>query len=396
MQEQILVKPKLLIITNRLVIGGPTKDILSICMQLKNDFHIRLLSGLPKATDKVFPISNEIANAIDIQYCKNLNSSFNFIDTLKAYFEIKKQINQFKPTIVHTHCAKPGLLGRIAAKRLSVNKIFHTFHGHFFHSYFNKLISYLIIHIEKYLARKSTKIVCLSNSQAFDLVNKYKIAPAEKVTIIPLGIDLNSLQNGKEIKRKKFREKFKLQNNEVAVGIVGRTSPVKNHSLFLQIAKAMNNQPQFKFFIVGDGDETIILQQALIKEGLKFSTNENFNPNVLIFFTSWYLNIEEVHLGLDFELITSLNEGTPLSIIEAMASGTPVIATNVGGINDLIIHEETGLLVNTFEVDSFVNYLQLLATNLSLKNKIVANAIHFANEKFSIKIEVDLLKKLYN
>lgn len=388
-------KLKLLIITNRLVIGGPTKDILSTCAVLKNSFDITILCGLPKATDKLYPIPAEITDNINIQYIPNLNSSFNLFETIKAYYQIKKVIKAIKPNIVHTHCAKPGLLGRIAAYNLKVEKLFHTFHGHFFHSYFNKIVSYGIVVIERWLAKKCTYIISLSKQQAFDLINTYKIAPKQKVKIIHLGISNQENASEKEAKRSSFRNKFQLDNKHIAVGIVGRTSPVKNHKLFLDIAIKMKENANLKFFVIGDGDGTYALKQYLIKKEIAYADEGKTNPNASIIFTSWYLNIDEVHYGLDLELLTSLNEGTPLSVIEAMACGTPVIAANVGGVADLIKHNETGVLINEASINNFVISLTELINNANLYNQIAYNAKEFINKNFSVTAETNNLQNLY-
>lgn len=391
----IAEKRRLLIITNRLVIGGPTKDILATCAILKNNFEIIILSGFPKHSDKIYPIPSELSENISIHYIKNLNSSFNFIDTAKAYYEIKKEIARFNPHIVHTHCAKPGLLGRLAAKSAGVNKVFHTFHGHFFHSYFNKLVSGVIILVERYLATKCTKIISLSNRQAHDLAITYKIVPEKKLTIIPLGISLDKFTDTNGAKRNAFRKKYNLAEDQIAIGIVARTSPVKNHKLFLDIAIALTKQKQFKFFIIGDGDKTDSLKKYLAAQNIQYADNKHSLTDESIIFTSWYVNIAEVHFGLDIELLTSFNEGTPLSIIEAMACGTPVIAANVGGVADLIEDKKTGLLVNELSTQIFINTIDLLLSDKLLQQQIREASIKFAYSKFSVQKEALQLEELY-
>ena len=147
---------------------------------------------------------------------------------------MKKLIRDFKPDIVHTHAAKPGAIGRLAAAAMKVPAIVHTFHGHVFHSYFNSVKTNFFINTERYLARKSHAIVAISDQQKKELSIDFKIAPPDKFRVIPLGFDLDRFQTDQQQKRLKFRNEFALADHEIAIGIIGRLVPVKNHYLFLK------------------------------------------------------------------------------------------------------------------------------------------------------------------
>lgn len=224
----------------------------------------------------------------------------------------------YKPHIVHTHGAKPGFAGRFTAWIADVPVIIHTFHGHIFHSYFSKRISGFIAWLERLAGKITTCAIALSESQKNELVNQYKILPARKIAVIQLGFAFDEDRDDAAL-RKNFRKKYNLQQDDVAIGIVGRIVPVKNHSFFVKIihhilSSGVQNPPAF--FIIGDGDLREQVEDELRQENITFC-KEAISPETRVVFTSWLTNINEVMNGLDIVVLTSLNEGTPLSIIEA-------------------------------------------------------------------------------
>ena len=183
--------------------------------------------------------------------------------------EVIALINEFKPDVVHTHAAKAGALGRLAAFHERVPVILHTFHGHVFHSYFSSIKSRVFLMIERYLAKKSSGIIAISERQKKELTFKYRVCPAEKVHMIPLGFDLRKFQEDIPEKRETFRKKYFLEDDEIAVGIIGRLVPVKNHPLFMASAASVLKQTKRKvrFFIIGDGEIRNELYLFQIKTG---------------------------------------------------------------------------------------------------------------------------------
>lgn len=166
-------------------------------------------------------------------YIRDMHRSINPLKDFSAYRQIRKIIEEFKPDIVHTHAAKSGTLGRLAAYLAGVPVILYTFHRRVFHSYFNPLKTKLFLSIERYLALKSSKIIAISNKQKEELCNEYEIAPSNKFAIVPLGFGLDRFFLNNEQKRRDFRQKYGLFDTDIAIGIIGRLVPVKNHSLFL-------------------------------------------------------------------------------------------------------------------------------------------------------------------
>jgi len=245
---------------------------------------------------------------------------------------------------VHTHTAKAGALGRIAAKLAKVPIIVHTFHGHVFSGYWGSGISKIIILVERILARASTVILTVSESVRNELL-QHNIAPPEKIYVLPLGLDLNIYKNC-SAKTGQFRRELGIEKNVPLIGNVGRLVPIKNHRHFLMAAHLMV-QSGFdgRFVIVGSGQLEIELQ--------KLSRDIGIGDRVI--FTGWRRDLDRIYADLDVLVNTSINEGTPYAIIEAMAARVPVVATSVGGVPDIINSEMTGYLVSGDDVNSLVD-----------------------------------------
>lgn len=254
----------------------------------------------------------------------------------------------------------------------------------------------LIVLLERFLARFTTKLITLSKSQFNDICHKYKISNEDKSTIIPLGIQVENFKDEKNEKRLSFRNKYKLNSNQLAIGIVGRIAPIKNHYLFIDSALLVlkDKVENIIFFIVGDGEETNSIKKYLNQQIKRvFGTEELINHFV---FTSWHTEIEEVQNGLDIVVLTSSNEGTPLSLIEAQVCGKPVVVTNVGGVVDIVLDNETGFIVEKNCAIKLADKLLLLINNEDLRNKLGQKAKEFASESFSLQNQIEQTKDLYH
>lgn len=232
---------KVLRIINRFNLGGPTYNVAYLTKYLAPEYETLLVGGMK---DESEASSDYIINKLGIEpiIVEEMKRSINPVNDYLAYKKIKNIIKEFKPDIVHTHASKAGTLGRIAAAHCNVPVIVHTFHGHVFHSYFNQVKTTVFKEIERYLAKKSSAIISISEIQQKELALDHKIAPLEKIKVVPLGFDLDRFQENKDEKRKTFREKYQVKENEIAIGIIGRLVPVKNHSLFIQaISYALNH-----------------------------------------------------------------------------------------------------------------------------------------------------------
>jgi glycosyltransferase involved in cell wall biosynthesis len=300
----------------------------------------------------------------------------NFKSDRAAYKKIKKIIQEFKPDIVHTHAAKAGALGRKAAFACNVPIVVHTFHGHVFHSYFGWFKTRIFKFIERRLAAKSDGIIAISDIQKMELSEIHKICPASKIQVIPLGFDLEKFHLNKVENRVVTREKFKIKDDEIAIAIVGRLAAIKNHSLFLSVAEEILNKTakKVRFFIVGDGDERSTIEKKVNEINTKF--------NHQIEMTSWIKDIGVFNAGMDVMCLTSDNEGTPVSLIEAQAGGLPVVTTDVGGVRDVVLNGETGWIIPPNNVQLYAEKLLLLVEDESERIRISKNGWNFVEKKF--------------
>lgn len=324
---------------------------------------------------------------VDYKALPEMKRSINPFNDWSAYNQIKKIICAFKPDIVHTHAAKAGALGRMAGYACKVPVIVHTYHGHVFHSYFGTYKTALYKTIERNLAKKTAAIIAISEKQKQELVEEHKIAPAEKVHVIPLGFDLSRFRENCDEKRKNFRRMHNLHEGEVAIGIVGRLAPVKNHSLFLEAIKFVteNSQKKIRAFIVGDGEDRPMLEIKTKQLGL----------NDIVVFTSWKKEVDHVYPGLDIVCLTSFNEGTPVSLIEAQAANKPIVSTNVGGIENVVIPNKTALLSEMSDKEKFCANLLLLVQEDTLRKSLSEGGWSYVKEKFHFTRLIKGMSDLY-
>jgi glycosyltransferase involved in cell wall biosynthesis len=383
---------KILRIINRFNLGGPTYNAAYLTKYLEKDYETILIGGQHEESEKS---SLHILDDLGLKpiIIPEMQRSLNPYKDQIALRKIIKIIKEFKPDIVHTHAAKAGALGRRAAYKMGVKQIYHTFHGHVFHSYFGNLKTKVFKEIEKNLAKKSTKIIAISEIQKKELSEIHRICPAEKIEVIPLGFDLTRFNMDKDSKRKKFRKKWNLKENEIAIGIIGRLVPIKNHSFFIDSIKEIIKKSNFpiRAFIVGDGEEKHNLINYVRNINLDYSLDTS---PATFHFTSWIKEIDEVNSGMDIICLTSLNEGTPVSLIEAQANGKPIVSTKTGGIENIVLENKTALLSENNDLNSFSQNLLSLVNN-SKKRQLFSKYGLEKSEEFNYSKLINNIKNLY-
>ncbi len=382
-------KIKVLRIINRFNIGGPTYNATFLTAFLSDDFETMLVGGMPEEGESDSLYILEKYNVTPVLMSEMVRKP-GFKNDRAAYKRIKEIIREFKPDIVHTHASKAGALGRKAAQSCGVPIILHTFHGHVFHSYFGKVKTTLFKQIEKRLARKSDAIVAISAIQKEELSKIHKICNADKMKVIPLGFDLQIFKEKKETVRAKVRTEFNIASDEIAIAIIGRLAPVKNHAFFLDVIEEVlaRTHKKIKCFIVGDGTEREWIEDRVNQLNKK-------HPNS-IEMTSWIKDVASFNAGMDVICLTSKNEGTPVSLIEAQASGVPVITTNVGGVKDIILEGETGFVVEADDKEMFIKKLIELIEDENKRLKMSQNGWSHVEEKFHYTTLVKNMTKLYH
>ena len=377
--------PRILRIINRFNLGGPTHNAAYLTKYLSSDFETLLVGGSQEETEEG---SHHILRSMGVEplILPELQREVAPWRDRGAYRRIKELIKEFKPDIVHTHAAKAGAVGRLAASELGVKAIVHTFHGHVFHSYFGPLRTALYKNVERFLARRSDRIIAISDKQKSELVEEHRICNADKVSVIPLGFDLIRFQQEMESKRKLFRRVYGVADDEIAIGIIGRLVPVKNHALFLEVIAEVSRHTgrRIRAFVVGDGEQRQELQHRVQELGLSQAAGPYFNghgfghgvngspvvPSATITFTSWIKEVDIVNAGVDIVMLTSLNEGTPVSLIEAQAANRPVVSTRVGGIENVVLPDRTAFLSESGDRDGLIEQLMRLVEDDTLRKRM--------------------------
>ena len=376
--------PKVLRILNRLIIGGPVINATYLSRYLPDNYETLLVVG---EQDDHEQNAAHLTRHLGIEpvVIPQMKRSINFFDDRLAYRQVKELIKKYKPDIVHTHAAKSGAIGRLAAHACKVPVIVHTFHGHVFHSYFNPIKTKAFIQIERFLASRSTGIVAISELQKEELSQAYRICRKEKIEVIPLGMDLDKFSIDNHDNRVAFRKDYFIEEDEIAVGIIGRIVPVKNHLLFVAAAaRALSDKKKkLRFIVVGDGDMRAQMEAACREAGIDYTYWPEEQRKATMICTSWRTDVERVMAGLDIVMLTSHNEGTPLSMIEAQAAGRPVVCTRVGGVADVIKDGTTGYIRNAGDAEGLAAALLDLASDEEKRRNFGQEGQRFAQLAFS-------------
>lgn len=305
------------------------------------------------------------------------------INDIKTFFSLYRIIKKGHYSIVHCHSTKAGILGRIAAKLAGVKKIYFTVHGWgFYNQEEYDWAQKLLIFLERIAAKCSTKIICVSENDKKEGI-KRKIAKEDKFLVIKNGIRW-------EIKgsREGARKKLKIRENELIFGMVGRFAYPKNPILFLKAAKEMiKNYSRTKFTLIGGG--------PLLKECQNFVKENKLENNIFLLGKKIPEETWEILLGFDIFVLASKFEGLPLTIIEAMFTGLPVIATNVGGVNELVKNNKNGFLIKPNSIKELIQKMIYFIEHSIERKKMGGNGQKIAKENFTLDKMVESYEKLY-
>jgi len=397
-------KIKVLRIIARLNIGGPAIHVHLLTNGLdENKFEPILLAGkISLAEGDMSYLFSGLDNKPII--FPELQREISLRMDLMAFYRIFNILRKEKPEIVHTHTAKAGsarlavvLYNLFYGKKV---RTVHTFHGHVFEGYFSRGKSMFFVWIESFLAKFTDVIIAISKAQKRDLLERFRIAPDKKIKIVELGFDLKPFLGSKALKGQ-FRRKLDVSEDTLLVGIIGRLVPIKNHTMFFRAAKIFirkNPKVSVRFIVIGDGELKCELEAFCQQQKL---TN-------YVKFCGWIRNVPLVYADLDILALTSRNEGTPVSIVEAMASFVPVIATDVGGVLDLLGQQdgvpssddflicERGILCEKGDTLGFAKGLEyLIGEDIQEKEKRLMQARSFVKERFTEKRLLHDIESLY-
>ncbi len=391
MSEKRAKKIKILRIISRLNIGGPAIHTIVLSHELdKMGYQTVLVKGSEgiKEGNMMTLAKEKNVNPILIS---ELKREIDLKNDLKAFYKIYKLIKSERPDIVHTHTAKAGAIGRIAAWLARVPVIIHTFHGHVLEGYFGRLKTWIFIIIERILARLTDSIITLSEGLKNELVHM-KIASFKKISVIPLGLELDRFINP-DIRKNTFKISLGISENTLLVGIVGRLVPIKGHRVFLEAVRKImglrldiSDLQPVKFIVIGDGE--------LRSELEKYTDELGIREHVI--FTGFRSDLPDIYADTDIIVLSSYNEGTPVSLIEAMTAGVPIVATKVGGVSDLIHDNVTGLLVPAGDADALAAGIIRLLDDHALRKQMGANAQKTVYPKYDVSNLVKNMDELYN
>jgi glycosyltransferase involved in cell wall biosynthesis len=258
---------------------------------------------------------------------------------------------EFRPRVLHTHMAKAGLLARVAAicfnvtHRASRVRIIHTYHGHVLEGYFSGATTRLFIGLERMLSTMTDQLIAVSARVRDDLLHRYRIGTPAAFAVVPLGLDLDAFAALDDRARADARCALDIPPGVPVVTTVGRLTAIKNHALFLEMAARISAaRPDAVFLIAGDGELRAGLEAEARARGLGDRVR----------FLGWRRDLTTIYGATDVFAITSRNEGTPVALIEAMASGVPGVSTDVGGVRDVIADESMGRVVPPGEAEALV------------------------------------------
>jgi glycosyltransferase involved in cell wall biosynthesis len=377
----------------RLNVGGPAVAVITAAVGLSlRGHHVVLLCGeVPPGEASMEYLAEE--RNVSLTRISRMSRRVSWWKDLASLVRLCRIFRRECPQIVHTHTAKAGTLGRLAAICTRVPVRIHMFHGHVFRGYFSPLTTRIVIVIERWLARHTDCIIALSETQRSDLVETFRIAPAEKVFTIPLGFDLDRYLNAK-ISR--LQTSLERRPESPLVGWVGRLTAIKDPEVFIQSAAVTKSRwPDARYVIVGDGELRKACEQSIQSAGL------DGHASIL----GWQRQLENIYAAIDMLVLTSVNEGTPLVLLEAMASGRPVIALDVGGVRDLMMGPATllgklQLFENGILAPRDANSIALAISHLlehpELRERMGCAGREFVRDRFSSQRMVCDLEALYS
>jgi glycosyltransferase involved in cell wall biosynthesis len=374
----------------RLNVGGPAVAVITAVDELSRRGHdVLLLCGeVPPSEASMEYLARE--QNVSLTRISRMSRRISLWKDLASFVRLCRIFRRERPQIVHTHTAKAGTLGRLAAMCMRVPVRIHVFHGHVFRGYFSPPTTKVVIAIERWLARHTDCIIALSEAQRHELVEIFHIAPAEKVSIVPLGFALERYLDAGISK-----SHTPGGHESPLIGWVGRLTAIKDPEVFIQSAAATRLRwPDSRYVLVGDGELREACEDSIRTLAL--------DGHVSIL--GWQRQLESIYSSLDMLVLTSINEGTPLVMLEAMASGRPVIAVDVGGVRDLMVGSalpygglqvfENGVLAAR-DANSIANAISYLLEHPELRERMGYAGREFVRDRFSRKRMVCDLEALY-
>jgi glycosyltransferase involved in cell wall biosynthesis len=371
-------KVNLLYVITKLELGGAQKQLLSLISHLdKSKYRIFLFT----AHQGLLIQNVSLINDLTLYRSKYLEGQISPIKDIIALIEIFRFIKKNKIEIVHTHSSKAGILGRIAAKLAGKKFIIHTVHGWSFNDSQPFFMRNIFICLERLAAQFTKRLIVVSSyDKGKGLENG--IGKESNYTIIRYGINKDEFL----LKDRSIKEELGIKDSDLVVGMVSCLKPQKSPQDFVRLAFQINQVlPQMKFILIGDG----VLRYRVEKLVRRYNLQKN------LILTGWRRDIPRILSAIDIFVLTSLWEGLPISVLEAMASAKPVVATHTGGIEEVIIEGKTGFLIPVRDVKKMSDRLIMLLKDGNLRKELGQNARDFLDGSYHLENMVNANQDLY-
>jgi glycosyltransferase involved in cell wall biosynthesis len=374
----------------RLNVGGPSIQAITLSRFLEDrGYETRLVRGREGPREGSM---DGLAEELGVRPLSlpTLKRNIGLGDVLALAFLVR-EMRTSKPDILHTHASKAGALGRTAALLAGRGRprvIVHTFHGHVLTGYFSRTVSALFALVERVLARATTCLIAVSEEVRDDLV-RLRVAPPDRIVVVPVGFDLSRFdvsEDERQVRRTAFREALGIPLDSSVVSLVARIEPIKRVDRFLRVAeRVVVGNEAARFLVVGDGELRDELERSLEARAL----------GDRLTWAGLRSDMPDVYFASDVVAVTSDNEGTAASAIEAQAAGVPVVSTRVGGMPAVVADGETGALVDQQDEAAFASVLQGLLANEALAKRLGQKGAQRARETFSLNRLVAEIDTLY-
>jgi glycosyltransferase involved in cell wall biosynthesis len=368
--------------------GGPALHVAYLTAGLRErGYDTTLVAGsLARGEDSMAFVAN--ARNVEVVRIDELGREISPLRDLVATVKLARLIRRERPDILHTHTAKAGTVGRVAAILAGRRRppiVVHTFHGHVLRGYFGPLRSRIFLLLERWLASRTTALVAVSPQVRDDLV-ALGVAPPERFVVIRLGIELGERVAGTQNGRVESRRYLGIGADRFAVGWIGRMTAVKRTDDVLVAFKRLRDEGvDAVLCMVGDGPDRLHLEQRAHELGIVRDT----------LFLGYQEDVAPFYAAFDALVLPSSNEGTPVSAIEALAAGRPVVATRVGGVPDVVVEGEDGFLVEPGATDDLADRLAQLARNPELRERMGRAGRERVLPRYAVNRLVDDVDRLY-
>ncbi len=379
---------KVLRVIARLNVGGPALHVAYLAAGLaERGYETTLVAGsLARGEESMAKVAE--TRGVKIETLSALHREIAPIRDVQAILRLARLIRRERPTILHTHTAKAGAVGRIAALLAGSARppiVVHTFHGHVLRGYFNPLTTLVFRTLERLLAYGTTALVAVSPEVRDDLVRLH-VAPASKFTVVRLGIELEERTSDAEGARFETRRQLGISAEAFVVGWVGRMTAVKRTDDVVRALRGLVDRGVDAYLcLVGDGPDRDHLEQFAHELGVVKRC----------LFVGYQDDVGRFYSAIDALVLPSANEGTPVSVIEALAAQRPAVATRVGGTPDVIRDGVDGFLVTIGDADALSDRLAELAFDPERRARMGAKGRERVLGRYAVERLVDDVDRLY-